>query len=48
MRINEKSTEKGKNTFTNRVLNEWERLGCHVVSLNVINTFTKMLGEFPG
>ncbi len=36
----------GKNWLTNRIVDEWSRLGSHVVSGNTINTFKKRLDKF--
>ncbi len=36
----------GKNWFTNRVVDEWNRLSSHVVSANTIDTFEKRLHKF--
>ncbi len=36
----------GKNWFTNRVVDEWNRLSSHVVSGNTIDTFKKRLDRF--
>ncbi len=36
----------GKNWFTNRVVDEWNRLSSHVVSGNTIDTFKKRLDKF--
>ena len=36
----------GKNWFTNRVVDEWNRLSSHVVSANTIDTFKKRLDKF--
>ncbi len=36
----------GKNWFTNRVVDEWNRLSSHVVSANTIDTFKKRLDRF--
>lgn len=33
----------GKNWFTNRVVDEWNRLGSHVVGVNTIDTFKKFM-----
>ena len=38
--------EIGKNWFTNRVVDEWNRLSSHVVSANTIDTFKKRLDKF--
>ena len=38
--------EIGKNWFTNRVVDEWNRLSSHVVSANTIDTFKKRLHKF--
>ncbi len=35
----------GKNWFTNRVVDEWNRLGSHVVGANTIDTFKKRLDK---
>ncbi len=42
------STKTGMNWFTNRVVDEWNRLSSHVVSANTIDTFKKMLDKFMG
>ncbi len=34
------------NWFTDRVVDEWNRLSSHVVSANTINTFKKRLDKF--
>ena len=36
----------GKNWFTNRVVNEWNRLGEHVVSAETIDSFKRRLDKF--
>ena len=36
----------GKNMFTNRVVNEWNRLGEHVVSAETIDSFKRRLDKF--
>ncbi len=36
----------GKNWFTNRVVDEWNRLSSHVVSGNTIDSFRKRLDKF--
>ncbi len=36
----------GKNWFTNRVVDEWNRLSGHLVSANTIDTFKKRLDKF--
>ncbi len=36
----------GKNWFTNRVVDEWNRLSGHVVSANTIDSFKKRLDKF--
>ena len=33
----------GKNWFTNRVVEEWNKLSKHVVSAGIVNTFKKRL-----
>ena len=33
----------GKNVFTNRVVEEWNKLGKHVVSVGTVDTFKKRL-----
>ena len=38
--------EIGKNWFTNRVVNEWNRLSRQVVSANTIDCFKKRLDRF--
>ncbi len=40
------SKDIGRNWFTNRVVDEWNRLSSHVVSANTIDTFKKMLDKF--
>ncbi len=34
------------NWFTNRVVDEWNRLGSHVASVNTIDTFKIRLDKF--
>ncbi len=34
----------GKNWFTNRVMDEWNRLSIHVVSANTMDSFKRRLG----
>ncbi len=36
----------GKNWFTNKVVNEWNRLSSHVVSGNTMDSFKRRLDEF--
>ncbi len=36
----------GKNWFTNRVVDEWNRLSSHVVSANTMDSFKRRLDEF--
>ncbi len=36
----------GKNWFTNRIMDEWNKLSSHVVSGNTIDTFKKRLDKF--
>lgn len=38
--------EIGKNWFTNRVVDKWNRLSRHVVSENTIDCFKKRLDRF--
>ena len=38
--------EMGKNWFTNRVVNEWNRLSSHVVSAIFIDCFKNRLDKF--
>ncbi len=40
------SKDIGKNWFTKRVVDEWNRLSSHVVSANSIDTFKKRLDRF--
>ncbi len=35
----------GKNWSTSRVVNEWNRLSCHVVSANTMDAFKKRLDK---
>ncbi len=50
MGINWKSSgsnnDIGKNLFTNRVGDEWNRISSHVVSANTIDTFKQRLDKF--
>ncbi len=45
-RPNRYNKDTGKNWFTNRVVDEWNRLSSHVVSANTIDTFKKRLDKF--
>ena len=38
-------TDVGKYWFTNRVVNQWNRLGRHVVSAETVGSFKKRLDE---
>ncbi len=38
--------DKGKNSFTKRVVDEWNRLSNHVVIADTIYTFKKKLDKF--
>lgn len=38
----------GKNWSSSRVADEWYRLGRHVVSVSMINTFERELDKFMG
>ncbi len=40
------SKDIGKNWFTNRVVDEWDRLSSHVVSADTLDTFKKRLDRF--
>ncbi len=40
------SKDVGKNCFTNRVANEWNKLSSHVVSANTIDSFKRRLDKF--
>ncbi len=37
--------DMGKNWFTNRLVDEWNRLGGHVVGANTVDTFKKRLDK---
>ncbi len=40
------SKDIGKNCFTNRVVDEWNRLSSHVVSANTMDSFKRRLDKF--
>ncbi len=40
------SKDIGKNWFTNRVVDEWNRLSSHVVSANTMDCFKRRLDKF--
>ena len=40
------NTEIGRNWFTNRVVDEWNRLSSQVVSANSIDSFKRRLDKF--
>ena len=38
--------EIGKNWFSNRVVDEWDRLGNHIVSAQTLGSFKRRLDKF--
>ncbi len=40
------SKDIGKNWFTSRIVDEWNRLSSHVVSANTIDCFKRRLDKF--